>query len=466
MIVGRYSMLMQWPIRNQIFFPFALLLIISVSLVALVAAWNTSQQSRQQKLNHMQSVADALGDAQFPLTQDIVDRISAMVGGEVIVAGPSGQVVAATIRLSSLPQPLQDLADQEEKVTDEVTVLDQPYIVTMIPRRRVPRPGPLFVLKPQQDVAWQWQAIAPLVYVAIPTLLVAVVLALLIARGLAGRVDRLRSLFGRLSQGDYQKVDVSGRNDELRDLLFSANNLSARLEQMQLELQKSERLGLLSQLSGGLAHQLRNSIAGAKMAVQLHQQSCPQEDSEMLPTAMSQLRLTEEQVQAVLSLRSENERDARPTVVNLTELIDNVRDLLRPQSTHWKTDLQVLRSDSPVNVRLRSELSLRGAMLNIVLNAVEATGTEGCVVIETVVDGGDVTVSVRDNGPGFSFDTESLTQVFHTTKPEGIGLGLTIAQHAVAQENGQFAIDRRNGWTEVSIRLHNLVVDSNTEVNS
>ena len=83
---------------------------LSVSLVAVVAAWNASQQSRQQTLDHMDAVAAALGDAQFPLTQDIAERIAAMVAGEVIVADPQGQIKATTLAIDELPEELQLLA--------------------------------------------------------------------------------------------------------------------------------------------------------------------------------------------------------------------------------------------------------------------------------------------------------------------------------------------------------------------
>lgn len=457
---------MQWPIRNQIFIPFAILLSLSVSLVAIVAVRTSAERSRQQKLDHMQAVADALGDAQFPLTADIAERISAMVAGEVIVSDPTGRVTASTLPLTTLPEPLRPLADSRQKMTTEVRLFEKDWIVTVIPRRRVPRPGPLLVLMPRQDLAaLSRAAITPVIWVAVPTLLLALLLALLIAGGLAGRVERLRQLFGRLSLGQYQRVDVSGRDDELRDLLCSANELSQQLDVLQQQVRKSDRLQLLGQLSGGLAHQLRNSIAGARMAVQLHAQSHPHDDSDMLETALAQLRLTEEQVQAVLSLRAGGARAAESAVVCLNTMLENVRDLLRPQSVHWNTGIQMVLPESAVYVRLHSPASLRGALLNIVLNAMEAAGVDGCVRLQLTVSAADVELCVRDNGPGFAFATDDLEDVFRTTKPEGIGLGLTIARHAVSQEQGALEIDREASWTRVRIQLHSAVVAAE-EVNA
>lgn len=450
---------MRWPIRNQIFVPFAALLVVSVVLVALVAARNAADQSRQQKLSHMHTVTSALGDASFPLTQDVAQRIAAMIGGEVIVAEPSGRITASTLELESLPPQLTELKEVTEEVTHTVVLSGREYFVTVIPRFRVPRPGPLFVLLEQDDLqALRRHAIMPVLIVAAPTVLVALVVALLISHGFAGRVGRLKLLFAKLSVGQHPTVETVGRDDEFNDLLHSANELSARLKHLQEELRRSERLELLGQLSGGLAHQLRNSITGARLAVQLHQQDCSADKNEMLSTAMSQLRLTEEQVLAVLSLRDGNADATDHQVASLSEMVEDVCHLLRPHCIHWRADLTVVAPPRKVYVQLNAASAIKGAILNLVLNAVEAAGTEGTVRIHVFIEGSAAAIEIRDNGPGFRGETDMLSDAFRTTKPEGVGLGLTIAQHAVAQENGRMTIGREDGWTVVRVDLPDVVI--------
>lgn len=450
---------MRWPIRNQIFVPFAALLVVSVVLVALVAARNAADQSRQQKLSHMHTVTSALGDASFPLTQDVAERIAAMIGGEVIVAEPSGRITASTLQLETLPPELAELKEVTEEVTHTVLLTGKEYFVTVIPRFRVQRPGPLFVLLEQDDLqTLQRNAILPVLIVAVPTVLVALVVAMLISNGFASRVGRLKLLFAKLSVGQHPTVETVGRNDEFNDLLHSANELSSRLKHLQEELLRSERLELLGQLSGGLAHQLRNSITGARLAVQLHQQDCSTDKNELLCTAMSQLRLTEEQVLAVLSLRDGNTTQPEPQVASLSEMVDDVCHLLRPHCIHWHADLGVVAPPGQVYVRLNAPAAIKGAILNLVLNAVEAAGTEGTVRVDVSTEGSTAAIEIRDNGPGFREESDTLSDAFRTTKPEGVGLGLTIAQHAVAQENGQLTIGSEDGWTVVRVDLLDVVI--------
>ena len=69
-------------------------------------------------------------------------------------------------------------------------------------------------------------------------------------------------------------------DDELRDLCEAVNDMARRLAAFQDELQRNERLRVLGQFSGGLAHQLRNAAAGAKLAVELFLAENPTADPE------------------------------------------------------------------------------------------------------------------------------------------------------------------------------------------
>ena len=446
---------MRWPLRNQIFLPFAGLLTASVILVTVVSAWNAADAGRRQRIEHMESVASALGNANFPLTQPVVERIAAMINGDVVVLDKGGRVTATTLASTETLQPkltvLTSLED-EELFSHNLSWENREYLVTAIRRTDVPRPGALFVMIPQEEFsALRRESIVPPLLVAVPTLILALILAMLISRRIGGRVDRLRGLFRGLSQGEFQSVSVSGRNDEIRDLLASANELSEQLNKLQQDLLRTERLQLLGQLSGGLAHQLRNSITGAKMAIQLHERTCNSNDSTMLTTAIAQLRLTEEQVLAVLSLRPDTCQPDRTRCIDLQLLVEEVTMLLHPQCEHWHTNLTVTNECVGMQTMLTSPTCVKGAILNLVLNAIQAAGIGGAVKVQISYRHQQHVLEILDSGPGFELDTAKLSEAFVTTKADGIGLGLTIAQHAVQQELGRMEIERVGDWTSVRI---------------
>lgn len=444
---------MRWPIRNQIFLPFAVLLVLSVVLVTVVSAWQTAENSREQKILHLQAIASAIGDGNFPLNQSVVDRLAKMIAGDVVVTDAAQKVTAATI--ANAQQFSDRLQQSDAQATPDGVSIEwqgQRYFVTRIDRLRVPPPRTLIVMIPEDDIlTLQRNSVRPILLTAIPTLLVAIVLSLVVSRRLGIRIDNLRSLFRDLSQGEFRQIAAMGRNDELRDLLVSANDLSSQLDRMQAELIRSERLELLGQLSGGLAHQLRNSITGAGIAIQLHEKSCTTGD-ELLNTALAQLRLTEEQVAAVLSLRPDDTRERKNETIRLDQMLQEIRTLLVPQCEHWNTKLS-LETKGRLEVDVSSPQALKGAILNLTINALQAAGTDGTVTMLAERSYGSVVVDIRDDGPGFKTTTEDPLEAFSTTKPDGIGLGLTIAKFAIEQESGTLSIRRFDNQTSVSLAI-------------
>ncbi|MEZ6063029.1 MAG: HAMP domain-containing sensor histidine kinase [Planctomycetaceae bacterium] len=449
---------MRWPLRNQIFLPIAGLLTLAVILFTAVSAWLAAEVSSAETRRHMDAVAHAIGNASYPLTDDVVGRIAAMIDGDVVVLDCDQNLAASTMGSSeALRSKLAALSvARAGESSFHVASLDsRKYLVTAIHRSHTPRPGTLFVLLPETEFRLLWQdSVLPPLLAALPILILALALAMLISRRVAGRVDQLRELFRRLPSGEFGPVEVTGRDDEIRDLMTSANQLSDQLRTLRERLLTAERLQLLGQLSGGLAHQLRNSIAGARMAIQLHQRNCTADDR-MITTALAQLALTEEQVMAVVSLRADSSVDSGSSaaeVCDLCTMLLEVTDLLQPYCTHWKSALTVDVPES-LAVELVSPRSMKGALLNIVQNAIEAAGLGGTIHAEVLAKDDCAVIEVRDSGPGFSLSRQELVSAFRTTKVDGIGLGLTIAQHAVDQEHGDLIMSSAGGYTSVQIRI-------------
>lgn len=449
---------MKSPLHNQIFLPTAALLVLAVVLFTGISAWHAAAVRREQTASHMEAVANALGGASYPLTDDVVRRIGAMIGGDVVVLNSQQQIMSSTINADETLRSL--LADLSVPTTNasapqSLRWNSTSYLVTSIQRSRVRRPATLYVILAQEDfpVVWRNVIVAPAI-AALVTLTLALFVTRLLARRIAKRVDQLRALFSRLAEGDFQPVTASGQDDEIRDLMVSANVLSEQLRAMQQELITAERLQLLGQLSGGLAHQLKNSVAGARLAIQLHQRRCNAQDT-MIQTALAQLALTEEQVLAVVSLKatpSDSATEAAMEVCDLSRLVTDVAALLQPHCSHWKSQISLQLPDQLLTM-VRSVQPLRGAVLNVMQNAVEAAGVGGRIACHVTSTSDHVVIDIRDSGPGFSDAHDQLLKAFHTTKPEGIGLGLTIAQHAVDQEQGLLSFQRIYDQTSVQIRL-------------
>ena len=79
----------------------------------------------------------------------------------------------------------------------------------------------------------------------------------------------------RIVDGDFRELDPGGERDEVADLSRSINHMCVQLREMQRTIRETERSRLLAQFAAGLAHQLRNSLTGARMSVQLHARRHP-----------------------------------------------------------------------------------------------------------------------------------------------------------------------------------------------
>jgi signal transduction histidine kinase len=273
-----------------------------------------------------------------------------------------------------------------------------------------------------------------------------------IAHRISGRMRAVSLQVARIAGGDFQGFDPGRPHDEIVDLARSINSMCAQLKEMSRTIQQSERTRLLAQLAAGLAHQMRNSLTGARMSVQLHARRFPSPAGDRsLEVALRQLTMTEEQVKGLLSLGRLEGRP--PALCNLERLLGEIALLVGPECEHAKVTLDVRGNGAPLEV-MADEAALRAAALNLVLNAIEAAGHGGVVRLETFHDGSRVAIEISDSGPGPPPGlAESLFEPFTTSKPEGVGLGLALAHEVAARHGGTLSWRRVDHETRFRLAL-------------
>jgi signal transduction histidine kinase len=125
--------------------------------------------------------------------------------------------------------------------------------------------------------------------------------------------------------------------------------------------------------------------------------------------------------------------------------------LLGPQAAESGVSLQ-LAAGEPLIVDADPE-KIKQVLLNLVRNAVEATGTGGRIELRVARDADAARVDVEDDGPGLPSPEAPIFEPFYTTKAQGTGLGLSIAHRIVADHGGRIAVDSRPGRTVFSVSL-------------
>jgi signal transduction histidine kinase len=267
-----------------------------------------------------------------------------------------------------------------------------------------------------------------------------------VAHRISTRIRRVERQVTGIAKGDFQELEVGRKGDEIEDLSCSINRMCVELRDMKQTIRQSERTHILAQFAAGLAHQLRNSLTGARMSVQLHAKRFPPPDSDQsLNVALRQLAMTEDQVRGLLSL-GRAERPA-PEVCDIGQLLSEVVLLVEPACRHSRVSLDFQRPHEPIEL-LADPLSLRAAALNLTLNAIEAVGAGGTVCLEGTSTESEVIIEVADNGPGPPPElAETLCDAFVTSKPDGVGLGLALAQQVASNHSGRLSWTRANGVT-------------------
>jgi signal transduction histidine kinase len=265
-----------------------------------------------------------------------------------------------------------------------------------------------------------------------------------LASNLSRPIAQLQEQVGRIAQGEFQPLPLPARDDELRDLAGSVNSLAQQLTTLTQVMKRAERLALLGQLSGGLAHHLRNDMTGVRLAIQLHQRTCREQDRESLDVALRQLTLSEEYLQRLLSVGQP--RDPERKDCDLEEIVADLVQLHRPTFEHRKVDLQAKPGARRIPLSADAK-QLSQLLLNLLLNGIDAAGPGGWVRLETGVreDQGQAFVRLLDSGPGPTAEIEpKLFEPFATSKPEGVGLGLAVARQIARAHEGELTY-RRNG---------------------
>lgn len=265
-------------------------------------------------------------------------------------------------------------------------------------------------------------------------------------------------------QGGNLRVQLRPlKNDDIGDLTQSFNIMVANLRQAKQqieelhdrELEKAGHLASIGELAAGLAHEIKNPIAGIKGALEVINQRTDPADpqKEIFTEILQQIDRIYNIVQDLLSYARPREINLKP--INPNECIQRAVTLAQSQMQDKDIKFHFEKSKEDIQI-LCDENKIQEVVLNLLINSIAAIEEKGEISIGLNQKNDRwLEIAIRDDGKGIK--VEHLTQVFNpffTTRRRGTGLGLSICKKIIEAHKGSIDVQSEEGkGTVFTIRL-------------
>jgi signal transduction histidine kinase len=206
------------------------------------------------------------------------------------------------------------------------------------------------------------------------------------------------------------------------------------------QMSRAEHLATLGELATGLAHEIRNPLAGIAGVIEIIGRDLPA--TSPARDMVKDVRLEINQINRILSDLLETARPHPPRIMrsNLNTTVEHAVMLARQQVLSQPITIELVKAPDLPEVEHDSD-RIHQVLLNLLLNAVQAMDGAGTVRVEIAAHGHSARVTVADTGRGIP--EEHLAHIFrpfYTTRGNGTGLGLSLARRIVEDHNGRISV--------------------------
>ena len=280
------------------------------------------------------------------------------------------------------------------------------------------------------------------------------VLLVALAVLIQGPLVELNEKIARLREGDlFVSVEFAGRNDEIGELGRHFNEMVEQLRAGREEVERlhrtqmtrAEHLATLGELAAGLAHEIRNPLAGIAGVVEMIGRDLPAGSP-----SREILQEVQEEVRHIQKLLSELLQYARPRPPQI------LSSDLNATAEHAVAIAQQQVLSRPIEITFAPDKALppvehdpaqiQQVIVNLLLNAIQAIEGTGCIRVALSARDGCAIVRVSDTGRGISpSQLPNIFRPFFTTKGQGTGLGLSLARNIVAEHRGRIEVSSTPG---------------------
>jgi len=307
--------------------------------------------------------------------------------------------------------------------------------------------------------------LATVAYVSGAALLISVLLTLLATNRVLRPLKRIEATIDRIVQGNFLGSDtqviqpaefavVEGKLNILGERFRGAreqavelqHDLDGLLDRMATELDVASRLAAISRITGGVAHEIKNPLNAISLRLDLLRARLAEPEEELvkeIDILSKEVRRLDRVVKTFLDF-------SRPVEVKLTEadlvaIAREVAELTTPQAGLAQIHVWFEAAAETAPIRGDADM-LKQAILNLVLNAIEAMKNGGNLWLRVSREQNLVVLNVSDDGPGIPAEArDKVFQLYFTTKLRGSGIGLAMTYRAVQLHNGTISFSTELG---------------------
>ncbi|NOH95433.1 ATP-binding protein [Vibrio sp. 99-70-13A1] len=269
-----------------------------------------------------------------------------------------------------------------------------------------------------------------------------------------------------------QKLEfqVLERTSELHAEVHQRAKTEQALRQTQDELIQAAKLAVLGQMSASISHELNNPLAAIRSYADNGRLFLEKGKAERVDDNLSRISgLTERMAKISQQLKS-FARKSSTNELNLVQfqpIVSSAKELMKPQLKTERVTLEETPLDMHVSL-LANPIQLEQVLINLLTNAIQAMENQNdklIVISQEISTDKQLLIHIDDNGPGIeSSKISTFFEPFHTTKKNGLGLGLSLSQQIVETMNGQLtACNSSLGGARFTISLPTVKPD---DVNS
>ncbi len=292
---------------------------------------------------------------------------------------------------------------------------------------------------------------AVLVVATAGAVIICAVLLLMLALIVREPMKELGAKIERVREGDLEvTLDFASRNDEIGDLGKAFNQMIRELRESREEINhlhatqmsRAEHLATLGELAAGLAHEIRNPLAGIAGVMEIIGRDLP--PNSPAREVLKEVRFEVQHINRIVTELLEIARPKRPEfrLADLNSTAEHAVIFARQQvrSKAIVIDFERCGDLPPIE---HDTAQIHQVLLNLLLNAIQSIEGQGQVKLLVDTDGdGFATLSVSDTGKGIAPDNlVNIFRPFFTTKGHGTGLGLSLARRIVEDHGGRITVE-------------------------